>query len=230
MQRLLLTRVDSLLILRSPSSSSSLPPSLLLSFLLRCAYNTAFQSRTSLTRSSLRRYSSTFVGRAGSYTSSQSVSRWASSRCFFFLRRPPRCRFSPAPTPAYRYSSSSVAAQSARVLRGWAGAAAAGFAVVVDVDVAEAEDGVAAGGALGKAGFGLAGCLTWGRRMGWKRRAGSIALFAGVSSLEASLNMTGPREMEALLSVSRRLAYSDMPPRCGGCGGGAAMSNGCLGC
>lgn len=101
------------------SSLSSLPYSLPRRRARRCAYSTPFHSCTSRTRSSLRRYSSTLVGRAGSYISSQSVSR-CSSVCRLLLRflaalRPPRCRFSAA---AARYSSSApAAAQSARVLR-----------------------------------------------------------------------------------------------------------------
>ena len=62
--------------------------------------------------------------------------------------------------------------------------------------------------------------------MGWKRRAGSMAFFAGVPSLDSSLNNTGSREMEAELSPeSSKLAYKDMPARAGGCGGGAAMAD-----
>jgi hypothetical protein len=67
------------------------------------------------------------------------------------------------------YSSSSVAAQSASLLRGCGGAAAC-----VEADgngAAAAIAGVAATGALGKLALGLT-CLAWGRRIiGWKRRA-----------------------------------------------------------
>lgn len=49
-----------------------------------------------------------------------------------------------------------------------------------------------------------------------------MAFLAGASAL-SSLKRTGSREMEAEPSVSSRLAYSDMPERAGGCGGGVAM-------
>lgn len=52
-------------IILSPSLSS-LSTSSLMPLRFRCAYSTDFHSCTSRTRSSLRKYSSTFVGRAGS--------------------------------------------------------------------------------------------------------------------------------------------------------------------
>ena len=66
-----------------------------------------------------------------------------------------------------------MAAQSASLLRGWVVV----IAVVEPVSPllggtwAAFATGVFVMGALGNAGFGLFGCLTWGRRMGWKRRA-----------------------------------------------------------
>jgi len=140
----------------------------------RWAYNTAFHSCSSRMRSSLCKYSSTFVGREGSYSSSQSVSSGRPSTFFFLRRRPPRCRFSPAPAAPYRYSSSSVAAQSASVLRG--GCAAVEEEAAVCCWWAGPVEGAAAGGWVfgtvlwkpGALGFALVCC---GRRMGWKRRA-----------------------------------------------------------
>src|SRR3569833_2541860 len=95
--------------------SSSLSLYLLGSLFRRCAYSTAFQSRISRIRSSLWRYSSTLVGRAGSYSSSQFVWAGLSFGLFFFFLRPPRCgRSGP---PPYLLASSSVAALSASVVR-----------------------------------------------------------------------------------------------------------------
>lgn len=192
-----------------PSSSSSSDTSLSSRCIL-CRYNRSFHSLTSSIFSSLLRYSSTFVGRAGSYSSSQSVSACTAS-CFFlfFLLRPPRARFSPTP---YFHSSSSVTAQSASVVLGGATGAAAGLEMM----------------ALGKMVFGL-DCLAWGRRMGWKRSAGSIDFLEKGSEAAASgwLYRTGAEDMVAVEDGSlgsRRLSYRDSPPaRGGGGGGGAAM-------